>query len=129
MRPASLRYNKRFFSAIAIYVVAQLGVTWIFKHFHPGGFKAFALALLPALPVIAIVIIAAFYIREETDEVEKALFNEAMVWGIGVTLSLATLWGFLEAFGQAPHADGYLAFPVFCFCAGVARCLIRRRYR
>ena len=131
MRPARARYQIRFFTAMAIYVVALLSVTWIFRHLHPGGFTAFVLALLPALPIIAIVIVAGLYIREETDEVEKkkALSSEAMIWAVGATLSIATLWGFLEDFGLAPRVDSYLAFPLFCFCAGIAHVLIHRRYR
>lgn len=127
MPPA--RTQIRFVTGMAIYVVAS--VTWIFRHVHPGGFTLFVLALLPALPVIAVVTVALLYIREETDEVEKerALSSEAMIWGIGATLSIATLWGFLEDFGLAPRVHSYLALPLFCFCAGIAHVLIHRRYR
>ena len=129
MRPARARYNKRFFTAMFVYVVAVLSAAWIFKHHPPTGATAFLLALLPALPLLSAIFIIAVYMREETDEVEKAAQIEAMVWGIGLTLSVSTLWGFLELFNQVPHADTYLAFPVFCVFWGIASVAVRRRYR
>jgi cytochrome bd-type quinol oxidase subunit 2 len=110
MRPARARYWKRYYSAISVYVVALFSVSWIFRHHHLTGAAAFLLALLPALPIVGVVIIVALYMREETDEVEMAVLTQSMVWGIGLTLTLATLWGFLEAFGQVPHVNGYWAF-------------------
>ena len=68
-------------------------------------------------------IVVGLYMRDETDEVEKAMRT------LGLTLSIATLWGFLESFGQAPHVDSYWAFPIFGFFTGLASCLIRRSYR
>jgi hypothetical protein len=129
MRSAAARYWKRYYSAISVYVVALFSVTWIFKHHHLTGAAAFLLALLPALPIVGVVIIVGLYMREETDEVEMAVLTQSMVWGIGLTLSLATLWGFLEAFGQVSHVNSYWAFPIFCVFTGIASCLIRLRYR
>jgi hypothetical protein len=129
MRSVRARYWKRYYSAISGYVVALFSVTWIFKHHHLTGAAAFLLALLPALPIVGVVIIVGLYMREETDEVEMAVLTQSMVWGIGLTLSLATLWGFLEAFGQVRHVNSYWSFPILCVFTGIASCVIRLRYR
>lgn len=129
MRTAAVRYNKRFIPMMLAYVVALFAVTWTFKHHPVSGPIAYLLALLPALPIVGVVIVVGLYMRDETDEVEKAMRTQSMLWGIGLTLSIATLWGFLESFGQAPHVDSYWAFPIFGFFTGIASCLIRRSYR
>jgi hypothetical protein len=129
MRPAVVRYNKRFIPMMLAYAVALLAVTWIFKHHLTSGPVAYLLALLPALPIVGVVIIVGLYMGDETDEVEKAMRTQSMLWGIGLTLSIATLWGFLESFGQVSHVDSYWAFPIFCFFTGIASCLIRQGYR
>ena len=96
MRPAGVRYTKRFIAMMSSYMAALFAVTWIFRHHHVRGVAAYLLALLPALPIVGVVIVVGLYMREETDEVGKAMLTQAMLWGIGLTLSVATLWGFLR---------------------------------
>ena len=129
MRPPARRYLQRFIPVMASYVVALFAVEWIFRHHAVRGPLAFLLALLPALPIVGVVIIVGLYLREETDEVEKAMRVESLLWGIGLTLSTTTLWGFLEVFGQVQHVEGYMVFPAFCFFTGIAGLVVRWRYR
>jgi hypothetical protein len=52
-----------------------------------------------------------------------------MLWGIGITLALATVWGFLENADLVPHLSSFLMFPLFCGAMGLAQPFIWRRYR
>jgi len=51
------------------------------------------------------------YLAEETDEFQKNLAVQSMVWGIGATLSVTVTWGFLENFVQLRHMDLFSGLP------------------
>ena len=129
MRPARIRHQRRVAVSMTAYAAALFSVVWIFKHHPVSGAAAYLLAVLPALPIVGVVLIDALYLREETDEVEKAIRTQAMLWGIGLTLSIATMWGFLESFGQVHHVDSYMVFPIFYLISGFATRVIRWSYR
>jgi len=78
--------------------------------------------------VIAILVAIGHYLREEKDEFLRAIQTEALLWGCGVTLAVATSWGFLQMFTDVPRAPLYLIFALFCFVWGVAAAVIPRRY-
>jgi hypothetical protein len=127
--PAQKRYIARFMPAMAVYVAAIFAVSWIFNHYEPTGPAAWALALLPALPLLAIIVIMGVYLREEGDEFVRNTLVESMLWGLGMTLAIMTVWGFLEIYADAPKLPSFWAFPIFCFGMGLAQPFIKRRYR
>jgi hypothetical protein len=127
--PAIKRYTSRFTVAMVVYVVLILLVAWTFKSYHPKGLSAYVLAVLPALPIIAMLVVVGLYLAEEKDEFIRNLQVQSMLWGIGGTLAVTTVWGFLEDFVHVPHMDLFLAFPIFWFIVGVSTPIIRRRYR
>jgi hypothetical protein len=69
------------------------------------------------------------YLREETDEFERAIQAEAALWASGGMLALATIWGFLELFELVPHIQTWWAFPIWAFLLGPGQVIARRRYR
>lgn len=127
--PASTkRYLARFFPTMALYLLLLPASIWIFQHAHPSVPAAYALALLPAAPILGVIVIVGLYLQE-TDEFHRATLTQALLWGLAVTLAVTTVWGFLENFGKAPHEQAYLVFPLFCATAGLAMPLVIRRYR
>lgn len=127
--PAIRRYLARFLTAMALYVVFLIAAVLAFPRYHPTGAAAYALAILPALPIIGVIAVVGLYLAEEKDEFQRAVLIQGMIWGIGATLAATTAWGFLEVFSLAPHAPLYLIFPLFCACAAVSCGLLKRRYR
>jgi hypothetical protein len=127
--PAIKRYTSRFTVVMVVYVVFILLVAWAFKSYHPKGLIAYALAVLPALPIIGMLVVVGLYLAEEKDEFIRNLQVQSMLWGIGGTLAVTTVWGFLEDFAHVPHMDLFLVFPIFWFFVGVSTPIVRRRYR
>ena len=127
--PAANRYKARIRPVFAAYALTTIGVALLFKHHTPHGPLAYLLAIIPALTIIAMIVIVGLYLKEETDEFQRNVLVQSMVWGTGVTLSITTLWGFLELFSLAPHFDTYLVFPLFWFCVGVSTPFLKRKYR
>jgi lipopolysaccharide export LptBFGC system permease protein LptF len=79
--------------------------------------------------VLGAIASVGFYLAEETDEFARTTLIQSLLWGAAGTLSVATVWGFLENFGKASHAPTWAAVPVFAIFMGVAQALIARRYR
>jgi uncharacterized YccA/Bax inhibitor family protein len=123
------RYNLRILLAMIFYIAFLVAAVWTFSHHHPTGLPAYGLAILPAIPVVGIVVIVGFYLTEEKDEFLRNLHVQSMIWSLGVTLTVTTVWGFLELFVPVAHLQLYLIFPLFWFLVGVSGWLLRMRYR
>ena len=127
--PAARRYFYRLLTAMAFYVVFLVPAVWAFSRYHLTGGFAYLLAILPALPIVGMVVVVGLYLAEEKDEFQRAVLAQALLWGIGATLSVTTVWGFLENFVQVPHLDLYLVFPLFWFFVGISTGLLKVKYR
>jgi hypothetical protein len=123
------RYNKRFFATMPFYVGFLLGAIYILKHYHPGRVATVLLSILPSLPIIAIIVIVGLYIKEETDEFQRAVYLQALLWTTGITLAVASVWGFLEMFANLPHVPTFYTFPAYWFLFGICYPLVRLQYR
>lgn len=126
---AARRYLARFLPAMVAYVAILFGSIWALTNLRPDGLLLWLVAVAPALPIIAAIAAMALYMVEETDEFLRAILAQSMLWGIGVTMALCTVWGFLENAGLLPHPPLYLIFPLFCASFGLAQPFVSRRYR
>ena len=127
--PAGRRYLKRFIPTMIVYVVAILAASFGFKLFQLSGPLAWAVAIAPALPILGVIAIMGLYIKEETDEFQRNVLIEAMLWALGLTLAITTVWGFLEIYAQAPGLQSFWAFPIYCAVMGLSQPIIRARYK
>jgi hypothetical protein len=126
---AAKRYSHRFLIAMSLYVLALTGAIEADKLLQPGGVLHYGLAILPALPLMGAIVAMGLYLKEETDEFERAIQAEAALWATGGLLTLATVWGFLEMFGLVPHVQSWVAFPAWALFLAPAQVIARRRYR
>lgn len=129
MSPAARRYMKRFIPSMLLYVVVLTGSLVAIDQFRPQGPLLWALAVAPALPILAVIVVMGLFLVEETDELPRLVMAQSMLWGIGITLAVATVWGFLENAGLVPHLSSFLMFPLFCGAMGIAQPFVWRRYR
>lgn len=105
--PAWKRYNWRVIWLSLVYALFLIPAVYGFKHqLIPGGFK-YIVAVLPALPIVGLFVAMGRYLVEEQDEYVRMLMIRQSLWASGFTLSLATVWGFLDNFGLVGHIDGY----------------------
>jgi hypothetical protein len=105
--PAWKRYNWRIIWLSLLYCAFLLPAVYGFKHHLIVGPMAWVVATLPALPIIGIFAAMGRYLVEEQDEYVRMLVVRQMLWAMGFTLSVATIWGFLDNFGLVGHVDGY----------------------
>jgi hypothetical protein len=113
------RYNWRVVWLSLIYAAFLLTAVYGFKHkLIPDSF-AYVVALLPALPVVGIFVAIGRYLVEEQDEYVRMLMVRQTLWASGVTLSAATVAGFLQNFDLIGRVDGYWVVVVWYFGLGI----------
>jgi len=79
--------------------------------------------------MVATIVTLAIMGARRTDEFQRALLTQAMIWGIGGTLSINTVSGLLEFFTDAPQLPLLASFPIFLVIFMTARTVLFRRYR
>lgn len=130
---ARSRYLKRFTLSMIAYagllIASVLALENIEGSKLANGPWRFALAVAPSLPLLATIWAMGAYLVDEADEFKRSIVVQSMLWGLGLTLSFTSVWGFLEEFAQVSRFPLYLTFPVFCLCMGVAQFFIWRRYK
>ena len=119
---AQRRYNKRVLGLSLAYAAALLAVVWVFNHRPPTGLVAYALAVLPALPILGILWAMARYLTEEQDEYLRVVQIQNSLAATGLMLAVTTVWGFLQTFELLPRADFYWAAVIWFAGLGVASC-------
>jgi len=127
--PAQRRFFSRFAVAMLAYVLFLLPVVWGFIHIRPTGVLAYVLAVLPALPILGMLVVIGLYLAEEKDEFVRNLQIQALLGGIGGTLAVVSVWGFLEDFARVPRLDLFMVYPLFWVFVGVSTAVVRMRYR
>jgi hypothetical protein len=126
---AGRAYTRRILSAMGLYVVFLVIAVKRLAQPAPSHATAVFLSLLPAIPIVAVIVIVGLYLRDETDEFQRALLTEALLWGMGATLAVTSIWGFLENFHQARHFPAFYTFMIFWLFVGLAGIVQRLRYR
>ncbi len=105
--PAVRRYNRHVLVLSAAYAALLLGAVWLFKHRPPPGALGWLVAVLPALPIVGIFAAIGLYLVEESDEYLRMMMVRQTLWASGFSLSIATIWGFLESFDLVGHVPVY----------------------
>ncbi|WP_404372026.1 hypothetical protein AB5I39_05165 [Sphingomonas sp. MMS24-J45] len=106
-RSAIRRYNVRVLWLSLLYAVLLCSVVYGFSRHLLTGPVAWVAGILPALPIIGIFVAIGRYLIEEQDEYLRMLMVRQSLWASGFALSIATLWGFLEAFELVGHVESY----------------------
>lgn len=115
--PAQRRYARRVTIAMAVYVVGLLGARYLIERGGVSEPLAFALALVPGLAVAGLFYAVGMLIVEQTDEFLRMLLVRQNLIAVGFALSLASIWGFLEAFDLVPHVAAF--YIVVLWAAGM----------
>jgi drug/metabolite transporter (DMT)-like permease len=130
--PARDRMEDRTLFILMPLLVVNLGlVFWGFgyRHMHPSGIWAYIFAMAFALLGVAFIVIFGLYLKEEQDEFERAVWVQSLLWGIGATLTVVTLWGSFAEYALVKGLKMLFVFPLFMLITVVARLALKLRYR
>lgn len=101
--PALRRYLYRLAALMSLYIALIFIAGYVFRHAPPSGVAAFALALLPALPIVAVVWVIMRLIVEEQDEYLRLLYVKQNLFATGFCLTVMTIWEFFQNYDLVSH--------------------------
>ncbi|HYD86916.1 MAG TPA: hypothetical protein VEA80_05540 [Vitreimonas sp.] len=84
----------------------------------------FGFAGLVALP-IAVQIWATLAAMRDSDEYLRAIMARRFIIAAGVAFAVFSTWGLAESYAGAPHAPGWLVYPLFWAVYGVVTPFVR----
>jgi hypothetical protein len=123
------RFKIRSYVSGAFVVLFAFVASASFRLMHLHGAVAYLVAILPALPILWALVAVGQYLAEERDEFQRNLHVQYLLAGIGGTLAVTTVWGYLEDYVRVPHLDLIYIYPIFWLFVGIAMPVVRRRYR
>lgn len=113
--PALRRYVVRLVVLMSIYVIALVAAVLAFRAHAVSGPPAYALAILPALPIIGVFWAVMRMLVEEPDEFLRLLHVRQCLVATGFCLTVMTIWEFLQNFDLVPPGNGGFGAAFFWF--------------
>ncbi len=102
--------------------VLGLGIAmWTFRNLDPSVGLTWLLAMLPIVPILAMIYVMGRYVVEERDEYLRHRAIMASLVGLGFVLAIGSFWGFLETFELVPHVPGWWAVPIWALGMGLGQ--------
>lgn len=122
--PAGRRYAMSTMGFMAVYVAVMVAtIAGAFDDIQ-GKPAAWGLALAVAGPIAGQIWATLTFMRD-SDEYVRAVTAKQFIIASGVAMALFSAWGFGESFAGAPHAEGWLIYPLFWLIFGCAAPLVR----
>ena len=106
-RPAQRRYVVRIAISMVFYLVFLTVALRFVGSGRVTGPLAYLLGALPGVAVIGVFWAIGRLLVEETDEYQRMLLVRQTLVATAFSLSIATVWGFLENVGLVPHVDAF----------------------
>ena len=109
------RYVWRLAGLMGAYLGTLLGTTFAFRENLVDGPLAYALAVLPALPIIGVFWAVMRLLVEEPDEFLRLLMVRQTLIATGFCLTVMTIWEFLQNFELVAPGNGGFGAAFFWF--------------
>jgi len=125
--PAQLRLQRRVVLSSLAFAVVLIPIVYAVRHGYVAGPWRTVLALVPAIPLIALFASYSRYLSEETDEYVRTLVVKSILSATTVTMVCTVVWGCLVEIGGAPPiALWWVAF-AWIFAQGVSSGIVTVR--
>ncbi len=117
------RYIVRTMALMSVYVAINVAaIAGVFDRLNSAGHVG--LALVVAVP-IACQIWAVIAWMRDSDEFFRAMTVKRFVLATGLTIAVASAWGFQELYAHAPHISAAMVYPLFWGAFGVVTPFVR----
>jgi lipopolysaccharide export LptBFGC system permease protein LptF len=117
---AKKRYQRSVLQFMGAYMVVVLCSGWFVKHDGAEGkFFLYFWSVIPAIPIVAVIVRMGKYLREETDEYQRLLTMQAILVGTGALLAVLVVDDFLRAFANLGGLPPFWGVVIFAFSMGL----------
>jgi len=127
--PEQRRFVRACWMSAALVTPLVLGAVAAFRLYHLHGIAAYAVAVLPTIPILWVLVELGRFLAVEKDEFQRNILIQCVLGGTGGTLATTTIWGYLEDFAHAPHLDLVLVYAIFWLFVLVSYPVVRLRYK
>ncbi len=118
---AGKRYRRRVLTAMSLYIVILFSCLKLVKTVPMHGWVLYVVALLPAVPVIAVLASLGRYLQEETDEYLRMLATRSLIVASGALLGTIVVNDFLRVIAHGTALSPFVFFVVFFMAFGLAQ--------
>ncbi len=117
------KYRIRATLFMAAYIAVNVAaITGAFDNMKSPGTWFFSLVV--AAPVIGHIWTFLIWMRD-SDEFVRTLAAKRFIVATGVTLAIASIWGFMELYAKAPHVSAAMVYPLLWAAFGLVSPFIR----
>ena len=127
--PVQRRFFVRYLVTMALYPFFAVAAVCGFLLGYVRGVLALPLAGLPALPIAAAVAAVGSYVAHEKDDFMRHLMLWSLLGGMGATMVVTTIWGFLEKYAPFQRLDLIWLWPIFWVLTVISFLAVKARYR
>ncbi len=113
--PAIKRYSWRIAAFMLLFVALIFTVGFWFREAPPEGALAWAVAILPALPIIGVIWTIFRLLAEESDEYIRMMLVRQVLFATGFCLCVMTVWEFLQNYEVVAPGNGGFGTAFFWF--------------
>ena len=128
---AGKRYQWRVLVTMLLFVAVMYAAVWIVNRTHPHGWLLYAIALVPALPMLTTLGVLARYLQEEKDEYLRLVTMRSLLVGSAALLTVLVVNDFLRSIGGTAAIPPFASWVIFFVTFSVAQAVqtIRDRMR
>lgn len=126
---AQKRYERDVLISMAAYVVVILCASWFVKHDGHERFFLYFWSVIPAVPILAVMIRMGRYLQEEKDEYLRLTTMYSVLVGTGALLGTLVVNDFLRAFANTGDLPPFVSFIIFCVGMAIGQGVQRLRNR
>ncbi len=106
------------------YVGLVFGAKVAIGHFDPQGPLLMAMAVTPAIPIIAYFFAFGRYLAR-IDEYQRDLIIRALLIAVAATISISAVWDFLQAYGGVAPPEPFIFTTGFIALFGISQGLTK----
>ena len=123
---ATRRYFKIFIPSMIVYLAGCLGTGWAADHMSLPPSVLYGLAIVPIAAMLS-VFWGHWRFINEIDEFLRTIQVKALLFGTACVLVVATGWGTLEMFADAPRLQVFWLLPIFWVAYSATATVITKR--
>ena len=121
--PPTTRYIVRTMLLMGVYAAINVAaIAGLFDHLGPVGHVVLALGV--AVPIAFQIWTVIAWMRD-SDEFFRTWIAKRFILGTGLTIAVASAWGFQELYAHAPHISAAMVYPLFWVAFGVVSPFVR----